>query len=396
MRTRSGIFWRLLAVLLAITLVAAACGSDDDDSADESSEDAAADDEAADDAAADDEEMADDDLSAAAVSAAGDPVELNEDVLVGYLQWVYADEAGKRIEDAAADAVDFLGWDYVTCDAGGDPAQMPICGNQLLDQDIDVMLTDGIPEEFIQDVLEQADAAGIPVLSAGGEVDPRNFYLASYASDDTDMGFQVGEQIKSELPDGGNCIVQTFPAAWSAKRSDGLAQSLDGSNIVVVDTWENDPTNMVEGTEADVTTKMQQFDVDCVVIHFSVASIGAANAVGAAFPDGGGPVVLTFYANPTTVDDIRSGRLTGAVDEKLEWQSWAQVDAVAQLLAREVAPSQERAPDYGGINFSVRQMVTSANTPDTGDVPAPDPPGDYAEFFRTKWCADFTNLAACS
>ena len=91
-----------------------------------------------------------------------------------------------------------------------------------------------------------------------------------------------------------------------------------------------------------------------------------------------------------------AGRLTGAVDEKLEWQSWAQVDAVAQLLAREVAPSQERAPDYGGLNFSVRQMVTADNAPADGNVPAPDPPGDYAEFFRTKWCAEFTNVAACS
>jgi hypothetical protein len=414
MRTdKPRLLWRLIAVLLAFSLIVAACGSDDDDAATDTADttdapaadttDAPAADTtdapAADttDAPADEpaDEVSDDPLVVAAMSAAGDPVELDQDVTVGYLQWVYADEAGKRIEDAAEAAVNFMGWEYITCDAGGLTDEMPVCGNQLLDQDIDVLLTDGIPEAFITDVLEQAEAAGIPALSAGGEVDPRVLYDAAYASDDTDMGFQVGEELKRQLPDGGNVIVQTAPAAWAVKRTTGLEAALEGTDIEIIDTWEVDFTDMVGSTEAEVATKIQQFDVDGIVIMFSLASIGAANAIGADFPDGGGPVLLTYYANPTGINDIRAGKLTGAVDEKLEWQSWAQVDAVAQLIARDIAPSTERAPDFGGLNFSVRQMVTADNIPATGtDVAAP-PPGDYAEFFRTKWCAEFTNLPSC-
>jgi ABC-type sugar transport system substrate-binding protein len=394
MRTKSGMFWRLLAVLLAITLVAAACGSDDDDDSASDDEAAAEEEVAAEEEAPAEEEM--DDFTAAAVGAAGDPVEL-EPITVGYLQWVYADEAGKRIEDAAEDAVNFLGWDYITCDAGGDPAQMPVCGNQLLDQDIDVMLTDGIPEALITDVMERAASEGVPMLSAGGEVDPRELYTASYASDDTDLGRKIAEELLVLLPDGGTVAIQNAPFAWADKRTAGINEVLEGTNVEVIHEWELDPTDMVGNTEADVTTKMQQFEPDAFVIMFSVASIGAANAVGAAFPDGGGPLLLTYYANPTTVEDIRVGKLTAAADEKLEWQSWAQVDAVAQLFARGEEPSQERAPDYGGINFSVRQVVNDSNIPASGtDIADPDPPGDYAEFFRTKWCADFTNVAACS
>src|SRR6478735_3400367 len=124
-----------------------------------------------------------DDVVAAGQGAAGPECDL-PDITVGYLQWVYADEAGKRIEDAAKAAVDWAGWGFETCDAGGDPAKMPVCGNQLLDMGVDVIMTDGIPESFITDVLERAKSEGVPVISGGGEVEPRDFYIASYASDD--------------------------------------------------------------------------------------------------------------------------------------------------------------------------------------------------------------------
>ena len=387
--------WKLLAALLALTLIAAACGNDDDDVADEPAPAPAT------------EAPAPAPTEAPTEAPAPEPTEEMApelpDITIGYLQWIYADEAGKRIEDAAKEAVDFLGWGYETCDAAGDPAQMPVCGNQLLDADIDVMLTDGIPEAFITDVLERAEAEGVPVLSAGGEVDPRDFYIASYASDDTDLGVQLANYLIEQLPDGGNIIVQTVPTAWSDKRITGLNSVIEGSGITVVDQWEGDFANLVAGTEADVTTKLQQYDdVDAVWINFSVASIGAASAIGALYPDGDDPdrpLLVTFYANPTTVNDIRDGRVDAAVDEKLEWQSWAQVDAVAQMLVFGTEPSQERAPSYDGRIFSVRQVVTidtvNAMRADSTEVPAPDPPGDYEEYFRNKWCGQFSGVANC-
>ncbi len=388
--------WKLLAALLALTLIAAACGNDDDDVADEPAPAPAT------------EAPAPAPTEAPTEAPAPEPEPTEEmapelpDITIGYLQWIYADEAGKRIEDAAKEAVDFLGWGYETCDAAGDPAQMPVCGNQLLDADIDVMLTDGIPEAFITDVLERAEAEGIPVLSAGGEVEPRDFYIASFASDDTDLGVQLANYLVDQFPDGARIIVQSVPTAWSDKRITGLNSVIDGNNIEIVDQWEGDFADLVAGTEADVTTKLQQFeDIDAVWINFSVASIGAAQAIGALYEadDPDRPQLLTFYANPTTVNDIRTGRVDAAVDEKLEWQSWAQVDAVAELLAFGTHPSQERAPDYDGRNFSVRQVVTidtvNAMPADSTEVPAPDPPGDYEEYFRNKWCSQFSGIASC-
>jgi len=400
--------WKLLAALLAFTLVAAACGNDDDDAeapAAPAPTTAATEEPMAEEPMDDAEPMDEEPMAEEPMDDAGEAEMAPElpDIKIGYLQWVYADEAGKRIEDAAKEAVDFLGWEYETCDAGGDPVQMPICGNQLLDSDIDVMLTDGIPEALITDVLERAEEEGVPVLSAGGEVDPRDFYVASFASDDTDLGVQLANYVVGQLPDGARMIVQTFPAAWSDKRIEGLNSVIDGNNIEIVDMWEVDATNMVAGTGAGVTTKLQRFeDLGVVWINFSVASIGAASAIGALYPnadDPERPLLVTFYANPTTVNDIRDGRVDAAVDEKLEWQSWAQVDAVAEWLANGTQPSQERAPDYDGRNFSVRQVVTidtvNAMPADSTEVPAPNPPGDYEEYFRNKWCEQFSGIASC-
>ncbi|WP_419919546.1 sugar ABC transporter substrate-binding protein [Candidatus Poriferisocius sp.] len=410
--------WKLLMALLALTLVAGACGNDDsdagttptidqssdgDDAGDGSGTDSddtdAGDGEDHSDADHDDGSDADhDDSDGTATSV----VNTGSDITIGYLQWIYADEAGKRIEDAAKEAVDFFGWNYETCDAAGDPAQMPVCGNLLLDKGIDVMLTDGIPEAFITDVLERAAEEDVPVLSAGGEVEPRDHYVASFASDDTDLGVQLAEYLVDQFPDGARIIVQTVPTAWSDKRINGLNSVIAGTNIEIVDQWEADMADLVAGTEADVTTKIQQFDdIDAIWINFSVASIGAAQAIGALYEadDPERPQILTFYANPGTVGDIRTGRVDAAVDEKLEWQSWAQVDAVAAWLENGTMPSQERAPTYDGRNFSVRQVVTietvNAMDPESTEVPAPDPPGDYEEYFRNKWCEEYDGLPNC-
>jgi ABC-type sugar transport system substrate-binding protein len=195
------------------------------------------------------------------------------------------------------------------------------------------------------------------------------------------------------LPDGGQMLLQTFPAAWSAKRVEGLESVIADAGIEVVDTWEADPTNMVDGTNADVTTKLQQFpDVDAVWINFSVASIGAAQAIGA-LPEDQQPLLVTFYANPATLADINAGRVDAAVDEALEWQSWAGVDAVMQLIARGQEPSQERAPTYNGVNLSVRQVIDSSNAPADGEAIAS--PVDYVGLFQAKWCTEFTNLPNC-
>ncbi len=400
--------WKLLAGLLALTLIAGACGNDDDSETPAGPDATEMPAEPADsDATEMPEEPADSDATEMpeepADSGMTSRVTAGSDITIGYLQWIYADEAGKRIEDAAKEAVEFFGWNYETCDAASVTTQMPVCGNHLLDKDIDVMLTDGIPEALIgKDVLDRAAEEGVPVLSAGGEVEPRDHYIASFASDDTDLGVQLANYLVEQFPDGGRIIVQTVPAAWSDKRIDGLNSVIEGTNIEIVDQWEGDMANLVAGTETDVTTKLQQFDdIDAVWINFSVASIGAAQAIGALYEadDPDRPQLLTFYANPTTVNDIRAGRVDAAVDEKLEWQSWAQVDAVAAWLHDGTEPSQERAPTYDGRNFSVRQVVTidtvNAMPDDSTEVPAPDPPGDYEEYFRNKWCDQYDGLPNC-
>ena len=333
-----------------------------------------------------------DDVAAAGQGAAGPECELPQ-LQIGYLQWVYADEAGKRIEDAARAAVEWAGWGFESCDAAGDPAQMPVCGNQLLDMGVDAIMIDGIPEEFITDVLERAASEGVPVITGGGTVDPINYYIASFSADDTDMGVELAKWVAEQLPDGGDMIVQTFPAAWSSLRIDGLNSVIEGTDLQVVDTWEADPTNMVDGTNADVTSKLQQYpDTDVVWINFSVASIGAGQAIGA-LPEDQQPLLVTFYANPSTVADINAGRIDAAVDESLEWSSWAGVDALMQLFARGQQPSQESAPTYNGVNFSVRQVIDATNAPADGE--AVTPPVDYVTFFQAKWCAEFTNLPGC-
>ena len=202
------------------------------------------------------------------------------------------------------------------------------------------------------------------MISGGGEVDPRNFYIASFASDDTDLGVQLANWLTEQLPDGGDMHRPDVPGRLE-RQPHQRARLGDRGHATSRSSTRGRPTRPTWSTARTPTSprKLQQYpDVDVVWINFSVASIGAAQAIGA-MPEEDQPLLVTFYANPATVADINAGRVDAAVDESLEWQSWAGVDALMQLFARGQQPSQERAPTYNGVNFSVRQVIDADQRP---------------------------------
>ncbi|MGE4426477.1 MAG: hypothetical protein AB7G37_08515 [Solirubrobacteraceae bacterium] len=81
------------------------------------------------------------DAGSKAGEGAGSVGEIPAGKKVGFLQIVQGIESADRVAAQIEKASKALGWDYVLCDAAGDPAKMATCGTSLLSQDVDVIFT---------------------------------------------------------------------------------------------------------------------------------------------------------------------------------------------------------------------------------------------------------------
>ena len=369
---------RTAAVCAASALVLSACGGSDDASPDD-----------ADDASS--STPTDPDLTKkaeAAAAAAGEPTTVPE-ITIGYIRFAAEAPADQRIFGAAEDAAEALGWKVLQCDGQGDPVKMASCGNTLLDQKVDVLLTDGMPQSAIASALRRAEEMGVPAVYSGGSQDEDDMYDAGYVPPDGEMGQVLAEYVAEQVsePDGG-VIVQGFPTGWGIERVDAL-KAVDVDILSEVDA---DATNLVQGTQQQIAAQLNEHaDASAVWITFDTAVLGASQALdakypGQSFPDR--PLLVTFYGNEPTLQLIGQGKIDAVIENSLEWSSWVAVDQIAELMARETPLSDDFRPNYGeGLDFWRPALVTKDNLPPSGELVAP--PVDFEGFFKAKWAAEF-------
>ncbi|MFB4308165.1 sugar ABC transporter substrate-binding protein [Actinomadura sp. GTD37] len=327
-------------------------------------------------------------LAVAAAKKAGSPTSLPK-ITIGYLRYTAQSPADQRMYDSAVAAAKILGWTVIPCDGMGDPAKMAACGNTLLNQKIDVLLDDGIPQTIIATALQRARREGIPTVYSGGSLDKTDLYTAGYAPPEGEMGTALAKYVADHAKgrDGG-AIVQGFAASWGIER----VNALKAAGVKIASEQDADATNLVQGTQQQIAAQLNQHpNASAVWITFETAVLGAAQAVkarypGKSFPDR--PLLATFYANRPTLDLIRKGQVDAAVENSLEWSSWTAIDQIAELQARKTPMSKDVRPVYGeGLDFWRPTLVTKDNLPPAGQLVAP--PVDYAAFFAAKWKHEF-------
>ncbi|WP_395103911.1 sugar ABC transporter substrate-binding protein [Actinomadura sp. SCN-SB] len=308
---------------------------------------------------------------------------------IGYLRYVAQSPADQRMYDSAVAAAKVLGWTVIPCDGQGDPAKMAACGNTLLNQNIDVLLDDGIPQTIIADALRRARDKGIPTVYSGGSLDKTDLYTAGYAPPEGEMGATLAKYVAAQTQGrGGGTIVQGFPASWGIER----VAALKAAGVKILSEQDADATNLVQGTQQQIAAQLNQHpNASAVWITFETAVMGAAQAVRARFPGMSypdRPLLVTFYANRPTLDLIRKGQVDAAVEDSLEWSSWAAIDQIAELKARKTPMSKDVRPVYGeGLDFWRPTLVTKNNLPPAGQLVTP--PVDFVRFFTAKWKHEF-------
>lgn len=328
----------------------------------------------------------------AAAEEAGGSTEL-PDKTIGFVYFGKNGISSQRAYDGAKAAADRIGWELETCDGQGIPVEQQRCATNLLNQNVDALFVNTIEASTLEGAISQASAQDIPIVSFGGALETSDGYAAAYAPDEEAMGAALGEWLMETLPDGGEVVAQTFPAVWATARVDGMENTVDGSGIEVVDTFDANPTDLSAATQRQTAAALSSTpDMDALFITFSTAEIGAAQALeqqfgqDASYPDR--PLLMTFYANLPVIDMIRDGSLDAAAENPIEWQGWVAIDQMAEYFARDTSIDSAARPDYGeGLDFWRASVVTAENLPPEGQLLAPQV--DFDGFFTAKWQAEF-------
>ena len=190
------------------------------------------------------------DLGVAAAAAAGAPVEVPP-LTIGYVKYVGANFEAAREEVASKQAAEALGWTFVTCDGQGDPATMAKCAKDLVNQNVDVLVTNAFPQSYFTEALDIADRKDIPVISVGGDPGPQDRLDGAYYPDESAMGGALADWMVEKL--GANSaaeiIVQNFPAQFIVARNEAMLAKIAETTITVGGEFDADPANLVAGTQ---------------------------------------------------------------------------------------------------------------------------------------------------
>lgn len=312
---------------------------------------------------------------------------------IGYLRFIASDPSDQADYNAIKTAASALGWKVIPCDGQGNPTVMIACGHTLLSDNINAFIDDGIPQSLIAPILSQAKAKGIPRLTFSGTLYTHNLYSGTYTAPDEQMGYILGKWIAAKLEKlpkaQRQMIVQQYPADWGNARVIGLHKALAGTGIKIAATPTADPTNLVQGTQDQISTLLNgNLNVRAVWVTFDAAGTGAATAVhqkflGKKFPNA--PLVTTFYQAPATISMIKSGQLSATVYESLGWDAFVTIDMLAQYEAKHQPFPQTAQPSYGPKNIFWQPRVI-----DSSNVNKPlTPPVNYVKYFANKWHKEF-------
>ncbi len=418
MFNKKKVSWRILSVVFAVALIAAACGSDDDDTV--SPPPAPAPEPAApvalpmadpvDPPGLVDKQQGWVPPEATVGSARAWPTSQTElpKLTIGYLQVLGASEAAQRLELTAKDAVDYLDWDWEYCDAEGVPDAMQSCLAGFVASGVDAIVTDGTTVEAIADVLPSAREAGIPFVNTGGTQSYYHLYAASFNPNDREHGRQLAQWMVDNTDPGPVQVSSVNFAAWGIDRETSLKEVIEGTGFTIDNEVVINFADPVQGpADAASTWLISAPDSAAFWLTIDAAALGVGPVIAQRFPGispPDRPMVLTWYANCATQEQMKAGGVDVSIEENLEWGSYAAMDQIAEYFVKGKQFSEELRPYYldedgNPVQFSVSFTVTPEDLgdecdPGRGPYPAPDDPASagFVDFFEKRWAAAFSNI----
>jgi simple sugar transport system substrate-binding protein len=222
--------------------------------------------------------------------------------------------AGDAFWDVVQNGAEAAGEDLgieVDYQSDGDPQRQAQLIDAAVNQDVDGIVVSMANPDALQDSVEAAVAAGIPIvtINSGGERSVEFGAIGHVGQDERIAGQGAGAQLKENGATGILCVIHEAGNIGLDERCSGAAQGFGGDfTVAQVD------INDLQGAQSAITSQLQSSpDLDAVL---TLNSAVAAVAVAAAGDAGSDAQVATFDLNADVISGIQDGDIAFAVDQQ--------------------------------------------------------------------------------
>jgi simple sugar transport system substrate-binding protein len=207
----------------------------------------------------------------------------------------------------------------------GDPQRQAQLIDAAVNQDVDGIVVSMANPDALQDSVEAAVAAGIPVvtINSGGERSAEFGAIGHVGQDETVAGQGAGQRLAADGATSILCVVHEAGNIGLDQRcsgaSKGFASAGSGGNFTVTQVDIND----LQGAQSTITSQLQSNPgIDAVLtLNSSVAAVAAAAAGDA----GSDAKIATFDLNSDVITGIQDGTISFAVDQQQYEQGYLPV-----------------------------------------------------------------------
>jgi simple sugar transport system substrate-binding protein len=222
--------------------------------------------------------------------------------------------AGDAFWDVVQNGAEAAGEDLgiaVDYQSDGDPQRQAQLIDAAVNQGVDGIVVSMANPDALQDSVEAAVAAGIPVITvnSGGDRAAEFGAIGHVGQDETIAGQGAGRQLAAEGATSVLCVVHEAGNIGLEQRCSGASSGL-GADVTTVQVDIND----LQSAQSTITSQLQGgTGVDAVL---TLNSAVAAVAVQAVADAGSDAQVATFDLNEDVISGIQDGSIAFAVDQQ--------------------------------------------------------------------------------
>ena len=203
-------------------------------------------------------------------------------------------------------------------DAEYDPSKQVTLINEAITQGYDCIILECMDPVGVNDAIDRAEAAGIPVISTNA-AEPFTVHSLHVAGADYSSGWKGGEELTKLAGNKGTAIVLDCPASFKpgARMGTGFEDYIEqNTNIEIIEKIpiENWDAAVAQNAMRDMLTKYSN-PGDITMVYCSSGDIanGAMNAIEAAGRSGDGILIWGFMGYPMELEAIRDGKMAGTM-----------------------------------------------------------------------------------
>jgi ribose transport system substrate-binding protein len=247
------------------------------------------------------------------------------------------------LRDGARAEAKATGMSLITVDAQNDAARQISNVEDLTQKKVSVILLNPTDSDAVANVVKEANAAGIRVISLDRTVDGATVSV-SIASDNVAGGEMAARALLARIGDKGNLVeLIGIPGSSAAReRGEGFDEVIKAAPAVKLVAEQPANFDRAQGLSVMENILQRNRDIQGVFAQNDEMALGAATAINEAGLKG--VAIVGFDATPDGVAAVKDGELTGTVQQKPELIGKAGVDAAKRLLAGESVPKSIAVP----------------------------------------------------